>query len=82
MFHGDWQRRHWIKIDGRQVEFNGEVKMTDPGWFQTFQTTSFTVTMRLLRPGDHGDGVPMVGEIVIERSGVAKTYQVKGSCGA
>lgn len=82
VFHSDWQRRHWIKIDGRQIEFNGEVEMTDPGWFQTFRATDFTVTMRLRRTGDRGDGVPMVGQIVMERNGIAKTYEVKGACGA
>ena len=75
-------RRGWIKIDGKQVEFNGEARMSDPGWFQTFRAEGFAVTMRVRRTGDHGDGVSMVGQIIIERRGVSKTYEVKGGCGA
>jgi hypothetical protein len=82
VFHSNWQTRHWIKLDGKQVEFNGETEMSDRGWFQIFRADGFAVTMRLSRTGDRGELVPMVGRIVVERHGVAKTYEVKGSCGA
>jgi hypothetical protein len=82
IFHSNWQKRHWIRIDGKQVEFNGAARMSDPGWFQTFRAEGFAVTMRLRRTGDHGDGVSMVGQIIIERRGMSKTYEVKGGCGA
>jgi hypothetical protein len=85
VFRSNWQKRHWIKIAGNQVEFNGETEMSEPGWYQTFAGSDFTVTLRLRRilPELRGsDGVRLIGEIEITRSGQSTQYQVTGSCGA
>lgn len=85
VLRSNWQKRHWIKIAGEQVEFNGETEMTDAGWHQTFVGSGFTVTLRLqrLRPELPGsDGVRLTGEIVVTRSGQRTQYQVAGGCGA
>jgi len=86
VLRSNWQERHWIKIAGEQVEFNGATEMSDAGWYQAFAGSDFTVTLRLQRvlpepPGS--DGVRLTGEIVVTtRSGQSKQYQVTGSCGA
>jgi hypothetical protein len=85
VLRSNWQKRHWIKIAGKQVEFNGEAKMSDAGWYQVFVDSDFSVTLRLQRilpepPG--GDGVRLTGEIVVTRAGQTKQYKVTGSCGA
>jgi hypothetical protein len=85
VFQSNWQKRHWIKIAGTQVEFNGATEMSEAGWYQTFESSEFTVTLRLQRvlPEQRGsDGVRLAGEIVITRSGQSQQYQVTGSCGA
>jgi hypothetical protein len=85
VFRSNWQTRHWIKIAGNQVQFNGETEMSDAGWYQMFAGSDFTVTLRLQRvlPEPQGsDGVRLVGEIEVTRSGQIKRYQVTGSCGA
>ena len=85
VLRSNWQARHWIKIAGKQVEFNGETKMSDAGWYQAFVGSDFTVSLRLQRvlPEPRGsDGVRLVGEIVVTRSEQSKQYQVTGSCGA
>ena len=85
VLRSNWQKRHWIKIEGNQVEFNGETAMSDAGWYQEFVGSDFTVTLRLQRvlPEPRGsDGVKLTGEIVVARSGQSKRYQVTGSCGA
>lgn len=85
VFRSDWQKRHWIKIGGTQVEFNGETEMSDAGWRQTFAGRDFTVSLRLRRVLSEprgGDGVRLTGEIRVTRSGQSKTYQVTGRCGA
>lgn len=85
VLHSNWMQRHWIKNSGEQVEFNGDVQMSDEGWFQTFVNPDFTVTLRLRRAGgepEGSDGVGMVGEIVVIRSEQSSAYQVTGGCGA
>jgi hypothetical protein len=85
VFRSNWQKRHWIKIAGKQVEFNGETEMSDSGWYQSFVGSDFSVRLRLQRvlPELRGsDGVRLTGEIVVTRSGQSKQYQVTGSCGA
>jgi hypothetical protein len=85
VLRSNWQKRHWIKIAGKQVEFNGETKMNDAGWYQEFVGSDFTVALRLERvlPEPRGsDGVRLSGEIVVTRSGQNKQYQVTGRCGA
>lgn len=85
VLRSNWQKRHWIKVAGKQVEFNGETKMSDAGWYQEFVGSDFTVSLRLQRvlPELRGsDGVRLTGEIVITRSGQSKRYKVTGSCGA
>jgi hypothetical protein len=85
VLRSNWQKRHWIKIAGVQVEFNGETKMSDAGWYQIFMGNDFTVRLSLQRvlpepPGS--DGVRLTGEIVVTRSGQSKQYKVAGRCGA
>ena len=85
VLRSSWQKRHWIKIGGKQVEFNGETKMSGEGWYQVFAGRDFTVSLRLQRvkpepPGS--DGVRLTGEIVVTRSGQSKQYKVTGRCGA
>jgi hypothetical protein len=85
VFHSNWQRRHWIKVAGTQVELDGEAQMSEAGWYQTFESSEVTVTLQLQRvlpepPGS--DGVRLAGEIVIVRSGHSTLYEVSGSCGA
>jgi hypothetical protein len=85
VLRSNWQKRHWIKIAGNQVEFNGEAEMSDAGWYQTFAGSDFTVTLRLQRTLTEprgSDGVGLIGEIEITRSGQSNQYQVTGSCGA
>jgi hypothetical protein len=85
VLRSDWQKRHWIKIAGKQVEFNGEIDMSDAGWYQAFRGNGFTVTLRLQRvlPERRGsDGVRLTGEMVVTRSERSIQYQVTGSCGA
>lgn len=85
VLRSNWQKRHWIKIAGKQVEFNGETEMSDRGWYQAFVGSDFTVSLRLQRvlPEPRGsDGVRLTGEIVVTRFGQSKQYQVTGSCGA
>jgi hypothetical protein len=85
VLRSNWQRRHWIKVAGNQVEFNGETEMSDAGWYQMFAASDFTVTLRLQRvlpEPQRSDGVRLIGEIEITRSGQSRQYQVTGSCGA
>ena len=85
VLRSNWQKRHWIKIAGKQVEFNGETKMSDAGWYQVFVGSDFTVRLQLQRvlPEPAGsDGVRLTGEIVVTRSGQSKQYKVTGRCGA
>lgn len=82
VFQSNWQTKHWVKINGKTTEFTGEVKMSDAGWYQEFEAGDLHVTLRLRRTGDHGDGVPMVGEIVVTWRGKSKTFTVTGGCGA
>jgi hypothetical protein len=49
VFHSNWQRRHWIKVAGTQVELDGEAEMSDAGWHQTFESSEVTVTLQLQR---------------------------------
>jgi hypothetical protein len=85
VLRSNWQKRHWIKIAGKQVEFNGETQMSDAGLYQVFMGSDFTVTLRLQRvlpepPGS--DGVRLTGKIVVTRFGQSKQYKVTGICGA
>jgi hypothetical protein len=85
VLRSNWQKRHWIKIAGKQVEFNGEAKMSDAGWYQAFAGSDFTIRLQLQRilPEPRGsDGVRFAGAIVVTRSGQSKQYQVTGICGA
>ena len=85
VLRSNWQKRHWIKLEGKQVEFNGETEMSEAGWSQSFAGSDFTVTVRLqrLQPEPQGsDGVRLTGEVVVTRSGQSKLYRVTGSCGA
>jgi hypothetical protein len=85
VFHSNWQRRHWIKAAGAQVELDGEAQMSEAGWYQTFESGEVTVTLQLQRvlPEPLGsDGVRLAGEIVIVRSGRSTQYEVSGRCGA
>jgi hypothetical protein len=85
VLRSNWQKRHWIKIAGKQVEFNGETNMSDGGWYQVFVGSDFTISLRLQRvlPEPAGsDGVRLTGEIVVTRSAQSKPYKVTGSCGA
>ena len=85
VFRSDWRRRHWIKVAGQPVEFNGETEMSDAGWYQSFVSGDLTVNLRLRRvlPEAVGsDGVRLTGEIVVARSGQSIEYQAAGSCGA
>ena len=82
VLQSNWQTRHWVKVEGKTTEFNGEARMSDPGWFQEFVSGDLSVTMRLRRTGDRGDGVPMVGDIDVTWKGRKKTFTVKGGCGA
>lgn len=85
VLRSNWQKRHWIKIAGSQVEFNGATNMSDAGWYQVFAGSDFTVSLRLQRvlpepPGS--DGVRLTGEIEVTQSGRSKQYKVTGGCGA
>src|SRR3954470_4347683 len=85
VLRSNWQKRYWIKIAGKQVEFNGEARMSDAGWYQAFAGTDFTIRLQLQRilPEPRGsDGVRLEGVIVVTRSGQNKQYAVTGSCGA
>ena len=85
VMRSDWQKRHWIKIAGKQIEFNGETEMSDEGWYQEFFGAGFHVVLRLQRilPEPAGsDGVRFTGEIEVRRSAMIETYQVTGSWGA
>ena len=85
VLRSNWQKRHWIKVAGRQMEFNGETKMSDAGWHQEFVGSDFTVNLRLQRvlpEPRRSDGVRLTGEILITRAGQSKRYKVTGSCGA
>jgi hypothetical protein len=82
LFRSDWMTRHWITIDGQLIEFRGDAKMSDAGWFQTFTSDEITVTLSLRRLGDRGETVPMRGEVVVAKAGESTTYQMTGYCGA
>src|SRR5688572_27718716 len=85
VLRSNWMKRHWIKNSGKQVEFNGEVQMNEEGWFQTFVSQDFTVTLRLRRIGgepEGSDGVGMKGEMVVIWPEQSIAYQVTGGCGA
>lgn len=85
VLHSNWMQRHWVKNAGKQTEFNGEVMMSDEGWFQTFVAPDLTVTLRLPRLAvelEGTDSAAMAGEIDIIRSGQSTTYQVTGACSA
>src|SRR4051812_16830021 len=41
VLRSNWQKRHWIKIAGKQVEFNGETVMSEAGWYQAFAGSNF-----------------------------------------
>src|SRR3954467_355898 len=49
VLRSNWQKRHWIKVAGTQIEFNGETKMSDAGWYQVFMSSDFTISLRLQR---------------------------------
>jgi hypothetical protein len=85
VLRSDWQKRHWIKISGQQVEFNGDTEMSDEGWYQSFTEDTFDVVLQLQRvlPEPQGsDGVRYTGNIVVTHSGIIAEYAVTGSCGA
>jgi hypothetical protein len=85
VLRSNWQTRHWIKLSGTQVEFNGKTEMSDAGWYQTFEGSTFTVTLslqRVLSEPRGSDGVRLRGQIVVSRSERNMQYQVTGSCGA
>ena len=85
VLRSNWQDRHWIKIAGEQIEFNGNTEMSDAGWYQTFVGDNFTVILRLKRllPEPEGsDGVRFAGVIVVTQSAQSSEYQVTGACGA
>jgi hypothetical protein len=85
VLRSNWQNRHWIKLAGKQVEFNGQTKMSDAGWYQEFVGSGFTVTLRLQRvlPERRGsDSVRLTGGVVVTRPERTIQYQVTGNCGA
>ncbi len=89
ILRADWVSKFWMRIDGALIAFEGtrtdaqkERELRTRRWKESLEAQGVAVSIDLAQTGRSEDGAAFKGRVVVKRNGVAKTFAVKGGCGA
>ena len=85
----DWNRKFWMRIDGKTVEFEGqkedaetESQLKNKRWREVLKADEVTVYIDLAETGRGDDSASFRGTVDVQRGSMRKHFLVVGGCGA
>ncbi|MQA40360.1 hypothetical protein [Rugamonas aquatica] len=85
----DWNKKFWMRIDGKTVEFEGQKKdvevesqLKNKRWHEVLKADEVTVYIDLVETGRGDDSASFRGTVDVQRGSVRKHFLVAGGCGA